>query len=255
MDNDYQTFVARLATHEDIPPPFSHVYTLGGNLQGPFALDYAIYYTDRDELSEEEIADEGFGPNDDRQCRGQVPDVWQQEVAKLLARTREAKQPNPGASSLILQLTKASGDTLELRPGNQPEWEYLLQELVQALLESAKLERPLHLEFLANRGGQANHFRVDVSFAERRGTLSLNQAASPVPLPWPTCKELMKLTFNLDLDPDQAQTKLPKAPGFFVSPAEGEWYEGGTAAQNPTARNQVLAKLEELLGKLAVAGQ
>jgi hypothetical protein len=254
MDNDYQAFMARLATHEDVPPPFSHVYTLGGNLQGPFVLDYSIYYTDRDELSEEEIADEGFGPNDDRQCSGQIADVWQQEVAKLLARTREAKQLHPGASTLILQLTKPGGNIVELRPGNQPEWEYLLQELIQALLESAKLERPLHLEFLANQTGQAHHFRVDISFAERQGALRLGQA-SPTPMPWPTCKELMKLTFSLDLDPDQAQPKLPKGTGFFISPAEGEWYQGGATALNPTARNQALSKLEELLAKLAAGGQ
>jgi hypothetical protein len=254
MHQDYLTFVAQFATHDEIPAPFSHVYTLSANLQGPLEIDYSVHYTDREGLAEEDILDEGFSLDDDRQCKGTVGEVWQKELWRLLSRTKEAKQPRPGANELILHLTAADGTRTELRPGNQPEWEYLLQELTQALLESAQLEQSLHLSFLINRPGTVHQFEVEVSFAERQGTLRLD-SAPPSVLPWPTCKELMKLTFTLDFDPEQAQPKPPKHAGFFIQSGDNLWYEGGVSALNPSPRNPVLGKLEEMLQKLQLPPQ
>ncbi len=249
MNIDYQHFAAKFATQEDIPAPFSHVYSLHGHLNGPFELEYSIHYTDREDLTEDEILEEGFTLDDDRQCKGQVPAVWQNEVLRLLTRTKAAKQPKPGTHDLILNLTSSDGSIAELRPGNQPEWEYLLQELAQALLESAKQEAPLHLQFCSQRSAEQQLIQVEISFAERQGQLIQTKRA-PIHLPWATCKEVIKLTFTLDLDPELALDHLPKQRGFFVSTVPGQWYEGGVAAKSPSARNNVLGKLEELVANL-----
>jgi hypothetical protein len=59
-----------------IPPPFSHVFRLSLDWsKGDLSAQLDLHYTDREELKEEEIFDEGFSLEDNYRYQGNVPSV------------------------------------------------------------------------------------------------------------------------------------------------------------------------------------
>jgi hypothetical protein len=245
----YTHFEAQFATHDEVPPPYSYVYILQGPLAGPLVLNYQLRYPDREELTDEELADEGFSRDDDRDLTVEVAPVWQTELLALLEDTRSSRQPNVGRNEVLLKLTRSGGQVDEFYPQNSAEWEYLLQEVIQAALETAQLEAKLQLAFVALRQQLRHQWQVEVSFAQRRATVQYNQAPAKA-LPWMAAQDLMQLTFTPEYRADLAVEQIPAKPGFFINLGDGRWYEAGESAKNPSPKQDLLKRLEDILARV-----
>jgi hypothetical protein len=249
LSRTYTHFEAQFATHDEVPAPYSYVYILRGPLAGPLVLHYQLRYTDREELTDEELADEGFSREDDRDLTVEVAPVWQTELLALLEDTRPSRQPNPGRNEVLLKLTQPGGQVDEFYPQNSAEWEYLLQEVIQGMLETAQVEAPLRLEFVALRQQLRHQWQVEVSFAQRRATVQYNLAPAKA-LPWMAAQDLMQLTFTPEYRADLAGQQIPAKPGFFINLGDGRWYEAGETAKNPSPKQDLLKRIEEMLTRV-----
>ncbi|MDZ7607380.1 MAG: hypothetical protein U5K79_17750 [Cyclobacteriaceae bacterium] len=75
------TSYSKLEIHfdtESLPPPFSHRYKLAIEKSGEGSLnaDLVLEYYGREELSDEDILDEGFTDNDNYLWNGKLPLIW-----------------------------------------------------------------------------------------------------------------------------------------------------------------------------------
>ena len=96
-----------------------------------------LHYTDREELSEEEILDEGFTPSDDYQYDGSLNPVWVKSIEELLQETRYASQVH-GEGEITVATKEHTKTSPAKSPTNQEAWQLLAQDLIQAIYETAK---------------------------------------------------------------------------------------------------------------------
>lgn len=224
IDIRYQTL--------SLPPPYSYVYTL--HLEPtPDALRVHLdwQYTDRDELTEEEIGEEGFTPDDDFRWQGTLPPVWVPVVLAQAEQTSLVTDPPPGDSELLLTLTNPSGAVTTGVPREAERWEYLLQELIQGVYEVAERELPFRMRYRSiPSAGRPIDLTLEAHFAQRRFTIMTE--ASPLDLPWTKLRPVLEALSVPDYHPDRARTKAPRQPGQYLHPGDG-WYPLGQAVTNP----------------------
>lgn len=221
------------------PPPYSYRYTLkiGWPPKG-LSVDYHLEYTDREELSEEDILEEGFTPNDDFRWQGTLSPVWRQVLEEVIDRTPTLTDllPPENEQSLVLTLQYAAQQQKGW-PRNAPEWEYCLQELIQALYEASQRERPLEIRYL-NIGDYSQLVHIRASFLHRRLTVETQSQKKTRQKEWKQLKPLLKAVYTLDYNPDQSSgaatvDKMPQRPGRYIDPGEGRWYLLGQEVKNP----------------------
>ena len=135
-----------------IPPPFSHTYKIKTGFEKDFVnTQFDITYTDREELSEEEIYDEGFTPDDDYSYKGELPKVWEAPFKALYSKTTWADKKVLDENGGIKILAKdRHGKIVRGIPINNQDWQYLAQEFIQAIYEINKKEAPLTLQYYVN---------------------------------------------------------------------------------------------------------
>lgn len=228
VDIRYQT--------RSLPPPYSYQYTLELRSEDQAVrvrLDWK--YTDRDELTDEEIEEEGFSANDDFFWQGTLPVVWGAALHDLLRETRWVSETANDGSFLSVTVSEPSGEVTGGSPHDQAEWEYFLQEVVQAVYEAAQRERPLQLAYLSFAGGKPVELRWEASFLQRRFTLTpvLNDQPQEQPLPWQQLRPLLEAWYVPDYYSEKAEAGLPRHAGEYVDPGDGRWYQLGKAATNP----------------------
>ncbi len=220
-----------------LPPPYSYRYAL---LLQP--KDQALRvrlewtYTDRDELTEEDIEAEGFSANDDFFWEGALPVVWTATLHDLLRETRWVPENTSNDSSLRVMVTRSSEEVVQGSPHDHPEWEYFLQETIQAVYEAAQRERPLRLAYLNfQKDRESVELRWEASFLTR--TLILVRITDGVPqertVPWPLLRPLLQAWYVPDYDPEKAEASIPRLSGEYADPGDGRWHQFGKAVTNP----------------------
>lgn len=230
------------------PPPFLYHYTISLQFEKEKNhVQFELKYLDRDELDEEEIYEEGFSLNDDYQWEGFLPDVWIQEIKELLQKTNTSKGENN--SNIHLEL-EADGKQDSFTPSNYEKWDYLLQELVQAIYEISQKENPLEIQYKEIQAGKNDiDISLTASFALRKAELrkSFDPKDKVKELSWPKLKNLLSIIYLPDYDYEAATDKSPTKPGKYLATGEGLWFKFGKAIINPGKTNDVLKKIEDIL--------
>jgi len=230
--------------NEDVPPPYKHTYTIEVSaLPAGLGIKYNLEYLERDTLDDEEIFDEGFTLDDNYKWEGLLNVVWKEFINDFLNKT--TFKPSSGGSHLVIHLSR---DTDPKTPSNLKEWEYMLQELTQAIFEESGREAPLELTFAEIIKTKKVLISFVVSFAERRLTLfeNINKVEKEKIIDWNESKELMNTVYSLEYLGEKALVKPPKKEGKFIDIGEGAWYQLGVAALNPKKNKDLLEKLETL---------
>ena len=72
-----------------IPPPFCHQYKISieKSTSNEFLTDLSLEYYNRDEITEEEIFDEGFSMDDNCTWSGTLPLLWGKMIESKLKST------------------------------------------------------------------------------------------------------------------------------------------------------------------------
>ncbi|RYF59686.1 MAG: hypothetical protein EOO39_32980, partial [Cytophagaceae bacterium] len=113
-------------------------------------------------------------------------------------------------------------------PANPDDWQYLMQELIQATYEAMGRERPFELTYLnLSDPKEDQELRLTASFAERTVKITTveNRREQAKTLAWPTLQHVMSQVYTYDYDPEDAQLKRPKRDGQWLNLGTEEWYE------------------------------
>jgi len=130
-----------------LPPPYSHVFRLALDWStGVLSTQLDLHYTDREELTEEEIFDEGFSLEDDYRYQGNVPSVWIGPIKQLLQASRWTKKGIDEGGITLTPIEGSKSEGLKI-PSNQEEWQLMAQDLIQAIYELEKKEAPLTIQY------------------------------------------------------------------------------------------------------------
>lgn len=240
---------------ENVPPPFHFAYHLQLTIR-PDSLDatFELRYLHREELTEEEILEEGFTPNDDWDWKGKLPAVWRDVLLEQLQKSiwpNKPKEAEEGEALLDIQLLSQAGESLfSGRPADPQHWEYFLQEIMQAIYEVAQKEAPLHLHYKEiNKGRPSVDIWLEASFANRKASARQQGMEAPESkeISWPQLKKLLKTVYMPEYDYDNAMDEAPTAMGRYISTGEGLWFSFGVSVVEPGANVNSLDRLEEAL--------
>jgi len=238
------TSFRKLEIHFDtksLPPPFSHRYKLSFEKLGDsLSADLNLEYYGREELSDEEIMDEGFSENDDFQWKGMLPAIWTQVVIdKLQATNWKKKADDHQDTDFFLRIRHTEGSEM-LWPADNKHWQTFAQELIQAIFELGKKEAPLNIQFL-NIETVTRSYSIEYKFAERTVGISTSEMDQK-PMDWHEGQRLLKYIFSFDYLPEDAIDK-PKKPGNYISPGDGSWYDLSNAGKtSDSEKSQRLAE-------------
>lgn len=238
----------KFETSDILPPPFSHQILLTFDFKKDFIeTKFEIAYTFRDELTDEEILEEGFNGEENLAWAGEISTAWQQPIFKLLAFTPE--KPNKKGlreEQNFLELSinqKPFGN-----PQNQEEWEYLLQELAQTVYETYGREMPFKLVF-KNLGSnnKISIFELILHYTDRKveAFTEINGERASRSLPWEEASDLLGHVFIGEFLADKASKKEPQTLGKFISIGDGYWYEFTKSLRNPNGNRNYITTLYE----------
>lgn len=233
-----------------IPPPFCHKYKIiiTKSNQDKLQVDLTLEYFDRDELTEDEIFDEGFSMEDDFEWKGNLPKVWGEEITKRLNATNWKKKGNRGKDGSFFKVKLQNGGTTELLyPDISKNWKILAQEIIQAVFELGKKEAPLQIKFHAlDKGSQLQNIELTFYFANQKIELKPDKSIQKS-IDWAEGQKLLKYIFNFDYFPENALDNLPKEAGNYISPGDGFWYELAPLANTGKDTKERLQKLVDTL--------
>ena len=239
-------FEIRYETEDALPPPFAHYFHLKATFapDGTLATAYQLGYLGREELTEEEVISEGFTSDDDWQWRGTLVAAWADSARALLVATTVRKpRPADARAYLVVVFQTDAGEELMGEPRNRADWEFVAQELTQAIYETAGRERPLTVRFRhAPPGGPVVTRELTLHFATRTVAGQRNGTVAPAP-DWAAAQALLRTVYALNFFPDRASPAEPRQSGFFLDPGDGHWYEAGGGVKNATKSHDALASL------------
>ncbi|MEZ0606993.1 hypothetical protein ACAW74_00695 [Fibrella sp. WM1] len=228
----FSSLLVRFQSAGMIPPPYTHFYTLLAKPVGNrLSVEFAITYTDREELDEEDITGEGFTLNDDFSWSGQLGEAWLPILRKLLDQTKldSFNEADLGEQDDFVEVTiEPSGGTPSPGTPTDPEpFLYAIQELIQAIYEAGGKEKPFELIYLNyNRAGDLE-LRLNASFAERSVRLMRyqNRQEKTRQLPWETLQQVMSTIYAYDYNPEDSLPRPPKRDGQYLNLGGDEWYD------------------------------
>lgn len=250
IPTDWTTLVVKFQTAAVMPPPYAYFYTLQIEKKpSGLAIDYILQYLERDEIDEEAILEEGFTLNDDFGWKGDLPEVWREELTQLLNQTTLAADVKIKETDNYIEFLFDEGQSAGTFPTERKPWDYFLQELVQAIYEAAKKERAFELEYVRIDGDKKSTVQIEASFAKRLFTVQLN-GLSAQKMDWKWSRQTMETIFQADFLVDDAEERHPEFSGKYLNVGDGLWYEFGETLVEPTPESKVLPKIEQLMEKV-----
>lgn len=240
-----------------VPPPFHFAYRLIVQAETG-TTEYEIQYLHREDLSEEEITDEGFTLEDDWKWEGKLPGIWIETLREQIDKQswpKKPEQPTQDEPILDMRLLDAKGAPLfEGKPADQQAWEYFLQEVIQAIYEIAEREAPFQLMYKEIGPGNAEQeIFLEASFASRTVTarkLSSEGIEENVNPAWKNLKGLMKTVFVPEFDYEKASLHEPSKKGKYLYTGDGFWFKFGESLLEPDKKGKSLIRVEESLKEL-----
>ncbi|PRY86942.1 hypothetical protein [Mongoliibacter ruber] len=206
-----------------IPPPYSHVFKLKIGFGKNFLdTNLELFYTDREELSEEDIFNEGFSLNDDYQFQGEVPKVWEQPLKELYAKSKWSNNKLDEEGGISVLAKDLHGKISRTVPLNQQDWQFFAQDYIQSIYELNKKEAPLTISYLIQKPDENADIKITVKFAIRKVEVVVN--GQDKEMEWEKAKELLGFVFLPDYDYDQAKERKPDQNGEFIDCGDGYWH-------------------------------
>jgi hypothetical protein len=234
-----------------VPPPFSHVFRLALDWsKGSFSAQLDLHYNDREELTEQEIFDEGFSLEDDYRYQGNVPSVWIGPVKQLLQATHWTKKSidEGGITLTPMEGTKSGGLKI---PANQEEWQMMAQDLIQAIYELEKKEAPLTVHYRKVEREQFSDLSLTIHFSNREAVVVREEVSKNIS--WEGAISLMKVVFMPDYRYEQAKDTPGTKRGSYIECGDGYWHELGKGVVNSHASVDAVGKIKAGFDRLLEA--
>jgi len=234
-----------------VPPPYSHVFRLGLDWsKGDLTASLDLHYTEREELSEEEIFDEGFTLNDDYNFKGELNSVWIKPLQQLFDKTRWTSKDIEDGGITVTALEKGKDEGVKI-PSNQEEWQLMAQDLIQAIYETIKKEAPLKIDY-RQVTDQTSDCSLIVHFSVREVIFEINGKARVVN--WEYAIQLMKIVFTPDYHYEMAKEETGTKRGAYINCGDGLWHELGKGVVNIDPSFDAVGKIKSGFSDLIAKG-
>ena len=233
MTHTLTFFEARFETASEIFPPYCHYYHLILEQQEEKLLaEFTQKYHHREELTAEEIEEEGFSNADDYAWKGEPTAALTTSIFEKLLNARLLPEKElPDTENYLFLHFRSTGREGEGVPQKKEDWEYFLQEIIQGIYELAGKEAPLHLELLRNEQNLSAKTSCTIRFSERNAEIAYTEnqvlVSQKTITDWPLLQELMNTVFSQDFDPDRAVETEPSGSGTYLNPGDNRWHKTG----------------------------
>ena len=235
-----------------IPPPFCHRYSLliSRISSGSFNAYLKLEYYGREDISEEEVLEEGFTMEDDFEWNGDFPEIWIDPIIKKLNSANWVKKVAfPGDQSTLPVKIMLDGMSEVRYPAESRIWVQFIQELIQVVFESAKKEAPLNIQFVSiAANNQKDQVEFTYVFATRSVQIKSNRHQLKT-IEWSEGQQLLKYIFGLDYLPEEGLDKIPSKQGDYISPGDGWWYQLSPIEGAAKKNEEKITRLIEALKK------
>ncbi len=226
-----------------VPPPYSHVFRLALDWsKGDLNVALDLHYTDREDLSEEEILDEGFTPNDDYSYKGELNSVWIKPLQQLYEKTKWTNKDIEEGGITVKPLEKGKDEGVKI-PSDQEEWQLMAQDLIQAIYETVKKEAPLKVNYRLVQGDDIIDCSLTVHFSNRE-VIFEKKGKSRV-INWEYAIQLMKIVFTPDYHYELAKEEAGKKRGSYIDCGDGYWHELGKGVVNIDPSFDAVSKIRK----------
>ncbi|TLV03126.1 hypothetical protein [Dyadobacter luticola] len=235
-----------------VPAPYSHFYTLKMDItsEKDIEVDFKITYLDRDEVSEDELFDEGFTNDDDYQWSGAVPAVWIEEFRQILGSSKLVRKKQDSEFEDFIEIEmEEEGQRVNTYPVDKERWSYFLQEFMQAIFETGGREKPFELTFVEIAENRKVTLDLKASFAQKSFTITKDKGIARK-LEWSQLQKIMDTVYKAEFVSDNAFEAKPSRKGKFITAGDGLWYQLGVAILETTSKSRDLPKIEALFETL-----
>lgn len=236
----------KFETADILPPPFSHQILLTLDFKNDFIdTKFEIAYTYRDEISDEEILDEGFTGDEDLAWAGELSNAWKPAVLSILKETPDRPNQKALAEEQNFLEISINGNVLG-NPKNQESWEYFLNELMQAVYETYGKELPFTVTFKKIESNKLTSiFGLTLHYTDRRveAYTDIDNLRNSRSISWEEAGELIGQIFIGDFIQEKALKKEPHSVGKFISIGDGLWYEFTKSVKNPNGNKMYITSL------------
>ncbi|WP_258104598.1 hypothetical protein [Marinoscillum sp. MHG1-6] len=188
------------------PPPYAFAYTLELEIsKSKVKVQFDLEYVNREELTDEEILSEGFTKEDDVSWTGELESIWGDYLTPLIDKIELIPQSEDVDTWLHVEVN--NGSTKSGLVKDLVFWDYQLQEVIQAIYESAKFEHPLKIQLLHNAETNV-YFEMEGSFGQR--SASVNKKS----ISWENFQALLNAIYNIDESKKPANK--PNKKGLWI---------------------------------------
>ncbi|WP_299252581.1 hypothetical protein [uncultured Cytophaga sp.] len=228
----------------DVPAPFCYTKTI--TIQ-PTAtslkLEYKLEYTDREDFTIEELEEEGFSGEDDESWKGEIHLNWLSPITSLLALPKGEKATS--ANESLVQVDNTPFQTY----GQESNWDYFIQELTQAIYETATWEQVLTIRYCKKDQEKAPIQKLQISFAKRSAQSITDN--KQVEINWDLIQQLLKVYYLQEFREGEHNKKIPNEVGTYTDPSDGLWYEINKSSSNlnATQKESLMSILEGIFKK------
>lgn len=224
------------------PPPYSHVYRLALDWSSSdLIVELELHYTDREDLTEDEILDEGFTANDDFSYKGTLDSVWKKVISIEFEKTKwSGRQLEEGG--LTLSAVENGKTGVAKVPANQETWQMLAQDVIQAIYETSNKEAPLTVNYHQVTNEEIVDCSITMNFSTREAIfVSKNESRT---INWEYAVQLLKLVFSPDYNYDIAQETAGTKRGSYIECGDGYWHELGKGVINIDTSFDAVGKIK-----------
>lgn len=231
-----------------IPPPYSHVYRLSLDWSSSELLtELEIHYTDREDLTEEEILDEGFTLADDYSFKGSLDYVWKKVVSIEFEKTKwSGRQLEEGG--LTLAALEGGGIGPAKVPADQETWQMLAQDVIQAIFETSQKEAPLTVNYRQVTNEEIEDSSLTMKFSTREAIFNLQNESRIIN--WEYAVQLMKMVFTPDYNYEVAKETAGTKRGSYIECGDGYWHELGKGVVNIDTSFDAVGRIKDAFENL-----
>ncbi len=233
-----------------LPPPHAYEIIFKTTfLKEKINLSLDVTYINREEISIEELEEEGFSGKDDFHWKGDLPSNWNKRLQQLLINKSQPQQ-HPEGEEIEISVEDDKGRIRNIEANE--DWIYFGQELYQASLEGAKIENPLLIKIIELEEKKVQ-YNIKLSFYQLELVISIlenGSATKEQSVGWTLGKKLMEEIFYPDYHPEKATNKTPSGRGVWIDPGEGIWYNMATdvkVGQQPYDKFKITRILKEII--------
>jgi hypothetical protein len=218
-----KSFNIRYQTSELVPAPFANAVEIKAEIDNKNQIKYSfeLTYIDRNQLTEDEILEEGFSLDDDIKLAGTLNANWTAAYETLLTDTHKT----------YIKELKDDQDFWEIEienevfyPRKPKTWKTFIEEFQQAVYEQNKLEKPLEITILRPESDTDKQIIVKGSFENRS---LIVEKKGLITRDWKELNVFLKNVFVGDFDYENSLEKAPARAGIFVNLGDEYWFEVG----------------------------